>query len=144
MPRAWSRWRREEGWSGVTQSTILRVFLVVYMVKNPLANARHRFNPRVGKIPWRRKWQPLQYFCLENSEDWEAWQDIIHGVAQSRDTTEQLTHTQRKVCFLRMEKTTLLITGCPKSEKRKRLRLLRKVGWSLGMLEPHATAHERQ
>jgi len=19
---------------------------------------RHRFNPRVGKIPWRRKWQP--------------------------------------------------------------------------------------
>ena len=60
------------------------------------------------------------------------------------DTTEQLTHTQRKVCFLRMEKTTILITGCPKSEKRKRLRLLRKVGWSLVMLEPHAKAHERQ
>ena len=33
------------------------------MVKNPLASAvdgckRHRFDPRVGKIPWRRKWQP--------------------------------------------------------------------------------------
>ena len=30
-------------------------------VKNPLANAhrhkRHRFNPRVGTIPWRRAWQ---------------------------------------------------------------------------------------
>ena len=51
---------------------------------------------------------------------------------------------KRKVCFLRMEKTTILITGCPKSEKRKRLRLLRKVGWSLGMLEPHTKAHERQ
>ena len=26
------------------------------------------------KIPWRRKWQPLQYSCLENSMDRGAWQ----------------------------------------------------------------------
>ena len=25
------------------------------------------FNPWVRKIPWRRKWQPLQYSCLEIS-----------------------------------------------------------------------------
>ena len=32
------------------------------MVKNPPAMAgnimRHRFDPWVGRIPWRRKWQP--------------------------------------------------------------------------------------
>ena len=27
------------------------------------------FNPWVGKIPWRRKCNPLQYSCLENSTD---------------------------------------------------------------------------
>ena len=27
---------------------------------------RLRFDPWVGKIPWRRKWRPLQYSCLEN------------------------------------------------------------------------------
>ena len=37
------------------------------MVKNPPANAgdthkRRRFNPWVGKIPWRRKWQPIPLF----------------------------------------------------------------------------------
>ena len=33
------------------------------MVKNPPANVRrHRFNPWVGKIPWRRKWQPTPVF----------------------------------------------------------------------------------
>ena len=32
---------------------------------------RCRFDPWVRKIPWRRKWQPLQYFCLENPTDRE-------------------------------------------------------------------------
>ena len=36
------------------------------MVKNPFANAgdikRCRFDPWVGKIPWRRKWQPTPVF----------------------------------------------------------------------------------
>ena len=36
------------------------------MVKNPLANAedikKSGFDPWVGKIPWRRKWQPPPVF----------------------------------------------------------------------------------
>ena len=36
------------------------------VVKNPPANARdakrHRFDFWVGKIPWRRKWQPAPIF----------------------------------------------------------------------------------
>ena len=33
---------------------------------------------------------PLQYSCLENSVDGEAWQATVHGVTEL-DTTEQLT-----------------------------------------------------
>ena len=33
------------------------------MVKNPPAVAcRHRFDPWVEKIPWRKKWQPTPVF----------------------------------------------------------------------------------
>jgi len=36
---------------------------VALVVKNPPANARDiRDNPWVGKIPWRRAWQPTPVF----------------------------------------------------------------------------------
>ena len=34
------------------------------------------FDPWVVRIPWRRKWQPLRYSCLENPMDRGAWQGI--------------------------------------------------------------------
>ena len=42
-------------------------FQIVLVVKNLLDNAnagdvRHRFDPWVGKIPWRRKWQTTSVF----------------------------------------------------------------------------------
>ena len=40
------------------------------MVKNPAASTedrRHGFDPWVGKIPWRRKWQPTPVFLPEES-----------------------------------------------------------------------------
>ena len=43
------------------------------------------FNPWVGKVPWRRKWQPLQYSCLENPMDRGAW-----WATTESDTTWQL------------------------------------------------------
>ena len=39
--------------------------LVAQMVKNPSACRRLGFDPWVGKIPWKRAGNPLQYFCLE-------------------------------------------------------------------------------
>ena len=36
-------------------------FTVILMIKNPPANAgdmRHSFNAWVGKIPWKKAWQP--------------------------------------------------------------------------------------
>ena len=44
---------------------------VVQLVKNPPAQfkrfKRHGFNPWVGKIPWRRKWQPTPVFLSGKS-----------------------------------------------------------------------------
>ena len=40
------------------------------VVKNPPAmqetQGTHMFDSWVGKILWRRKWQPIQYSCLGN------------------------------------------------------------------------------
>ena len=37
------------------------------VVNNPPASRRCRFNPWVGKIPWRRKWQPTPVFLPRKS-----------------------------------------------------------------------------
>ena len=42
----------------------------------------HGFAPWVRKVPWRRKWQPTQYSCLENYMDRGAWWTMVHGVAK--------------------------------------------------------------
>ena len=69
--------------------------LVALVVKNPPANVlrhnRHGFDLWVGKIPWRKTWQPTQYSCLENPMDRGAWQAIVHRVAQSRTQLKQLS-----------------------------------------------------
>ena len=40
-------------------------------------------SPRVGNGN-NRKWQPLQYSCLENSMDRGAWWATVHEVAKSQ------------------------------------------------------------
>ena len=42
-----------------------------------------------------RKWQPLQYSCLENSIDKGAWQVRVHRGHKELDTTEHI-HTKKK------------------------------------------------
>ena len=43
---------------------------------------RYRFDPWVGKIPWRRAWQPNPIF-LENPRDRGAWWATVHRVTKS-------------------------------------------------------------
>ena len=55
---------------------------------------RPGFNPWVGKIPWRRTWQPTPVFLLgesqariRNSMDRGARRATVHGVTKESDTT---------------------------------------------------------
>ena len=45
---------------------------------------RHGFNPRVGKISWRRAWQPTPVFLQENSMDRRVWWATVDGVVKSQ------------------------------------------------------------
>ena len=51
-------------------------------VKNLAAMQETRFTPWVGQIPGRGHGNPLQYSCLENPMDREAWQATDQGVAR--------------------------------------------------------------
>ena len=35
-------------------------------------------------LSWRRKWNPLHYYCLKNPTDRGIWQAIVHGVTKSQ------------------------------------------------------------
>ena len=48
---------------------------------------RYRFDSWVAKIPGEGNSYPLQYSCLENPMDREAWQAMVRRVAES-DMTE--------------------------------------------------------
>ena len=52
--------------------------------KEPGYQCRCGFNPWVGKIPWRRKWQPTPQSCLENPMDRGAWWATVHRVTKSQ------------------------------------------------------------
>ena len=63
-------------------SSILGTSLVAQVVRNlPAMQETQVWS--LEKIPWRRQWLPLQYSCLENPMDREAWWATVHGVAQS-------------------------------------------------------------
>ena len=45
-----------------------------------------RFDPWVGKIPWRREWLPTPVFLPSRGLDRGPWWAIIHGVATTKRT----------------------------------------------------------
>ena len=67
------------------------------MVKNPPASAGDSRDPDpwVGKISWRRKWQPTPIFLPRESHGQRSLVGYSPWGHKESDTTEQLsTHTQ--------------------------------------------------
>ena len=76
---------------------------VVLVVKNPPANAGDisdmGSNPGLGRCPGIENGNPLQYFCLENSMDREAWWTAVRRVAKSWRWPKQLSTCARALEF---------------------------------------------
>ena len=59
-------------------------------LKNTPAMQESRADPWVGKIPWRKKWEPILVFLAEKSQDrWAAVQRV----------TKSATRLSKHACF---------------------------------------------
>ena len=67
--------------------------LVAQLVKNLPAVQETRFNPWVGKIGWRRKWQAILVFLPGESHGQRRLATNSPWGHKESDTTEGLTHT---------------------------------------------------
>ena len=69
------------------------------VVKNPSASAGDLRDtgsiPGSGRSPVGGHGDPLQYSCLENPTDREAWQATVHRVTQSQTPLKQLSTAQQ-------------------------------------------------
>ena len=74
----------------------LRASQVVLVVKNPPANAenvkRHLFNPWVGKMPWRTKWQSTPVFLPGESQGQRSLVGYSPWGHKESDRTEVTEH----------------------------------------------------
>ena len=52
------------------------------------------FNPRVGKIPWRRKWQPTPVFLSGESHGQRSLAGYTPWDNEELDTTEHKSELQ--------------------------------------------------
>ena len=57
---------------------------------------RPRFDPWVGKISWRREWQPTLVFLPEESHRQRSLAGYSPQGRKESDTTEQLTHSHSR------------------------------------------------
>ena len=79
-------------WTKCPEVLGARASQVVLVVKNPPANAgrhkRHKFDPWVGKIPWRRAWQTTPVFLPGESHGQRSLMGYSPWGDKESDTTE--------------------------------------------------------
>ena len=72
----------------------LRASSVAQMIKKIcLQCGRPKFDSWVGKIPWRRKWQPTPVFLPGEFHGQRSLESYTPWGRKESDTTKQLTHT---------------------------------------------------
>ena len=65
---------------------------------------RPGFDPWVGKVPWRKEWQPTPVFLPGESHGRGAWRATVHGVAKNRTQLgESNTHTHTQFSLILQE-----------------------------------------
>ena len=69
--------------------------------------------PRSGRSPGGEHGNPLQYSCLENPVDREAWQAIVHRVAQSWTRLKRLSSSSSSKQIGDRDFNTLLYEDFP-------------------------------
>ena len=81
---------------------VSRVTLVIK--KKPTCQCRrhkrHRFNPWVRKIPWRRKWQPIPIFLPGKSHGQRIWAGCRPQGHKKSDTTKETQHTHPGIIII--------------------------------------------
>jgi len=101
-------------------SAVVRASPVALVVKNRPASAGDRSDtgsvPGLGRLPGGGNGNPLQYSCLGNPMDREAWWAAVHRVAKSRTRIEVTSHTctllVRKQCLQTYMNVTLIWGKC--------------------------------
>ena len=77
---------------------------VALVVKNPPANAGGARDagsiPGLGKSPGAGSGNPLQYSCLQNPMDREAWQATVHGAAKSQTQLSNWAHSNYTLAYV--------------------------------------------
>ena len=90
---------------------ILRVGLPLWLSgkESTCQCKRCRFDAWVGKIPWRRKWQPTPVFLPGKSMDRETWWATVHGAEKNQTRLRYWTATTiLNVCLTSSKNPNLL------------------------------------
>ena len=84
----------------ISKSTYLIYLLKAQLVKNLPECRRPGFDPRLRKIPWRRKWQPTPVFLSGEFQGQRTLVGYSPWDHKESDTTVQLTFTTHKCAFV--------------------------------------------
>ena len=83
---------------------------VALVIKSPPANAGDTREagsvPGSGRSPGREHGNPLQYSCLHNLMDREAWQATVHGVTKSGTCLKWLSMQAGVACIIKQKRVT--------------------------------------